>query len=172
MSVNISRINKVILLKALWQNSKPAIFFTRSSISPPQFDDKAAELAVKSYIDYFQGRLIKTDLSGNTASPSLYNRDYGNGSFESIVAKLEFEWNEKNGVLLADIYSTVNVSVIYDSIFEKSYSIFCPAEPILNIDVTNNAGYITTPNTPFTITTVLENEGYVAVGSLFRGFGV
>ena len=61
--VNIKGIDKVELLKALWDNSKPAIFFILNNIKPPQFDYNLAKEAVLNSIDYFQGRLIKCDLS-------------------------------------------------------------------------------------------------------------
>jgi hypothetical protein len=88
MSVNIEKLNKVLLLKALWENSKPASFFSFSGVAPPQFDQTSANDAVNSYIDYFQGRMIKSDLSRDTADPRLYDRDYGQGVFQRIADKV------------------------------------------------------------------------------------
>ncbi len=87
-TVDIKGINKVKLLKALWSNMKPAAFFYMSGIPSPSFDDTDAGSAVKKYIDYFCGRNIKCDLSGNTVDPSGYDRDAGNGAFQKIVNSL------------------------------------------------------------------------------------
>jgi hypothetical protein len=85
MSVNIADVSKVALLKALWISSKPAAFFTFSGAIPPSFNEAEAITAVKSFIDYFCGRLIKTDISGDTADPSGYDRDFGSGAFQLVV---------------------------------------------------------------------------------------
>jgi hypothetical protein len=88
MSIDIADINKVDLLYALWLRSTPASFFSFQGLPSPSFDRAAAEKAVTDYIDYFQGRCIKMDLSGNTTDPRLYDRDMGEGAAAAIVAKL------------------------------------------------------------------------------------
>jgi len=88
MSVSIKDVDKVKLLKALWEGAKPAVFFTNHWISSPEFDESVAINAVKSYIDYYSGRCIKTDLSGDTADPYLYDRDWGAGAFQKIADSL------------------------------------------------------------------------------------
>ena len=87
--VDISGIDKVELLKALWKGMKPASFYMRTGVPPPSFDEKTAKEAVKKYIDYFQGRCIKTDIRRNIADPCLYDRDAGPGAFAQIVANLK-----------------------------------------------------------------------------------
>ena len=87
---DIEGVDKVALLKELWLNSRPTIFFTLHNQNPPQFDEKKASGVVSGYIDYyFQGRCIKCDLSGNTADSYLYNRDFGEDALENIVLKLK-----------------------------------------------------------------------------------
>ena len=54
----------------------------------PEFDESAAELSVKKYIDYFQGRCIKADISGDYVDPGLYDRDAGSGAFQKIINEL------------------------------------------------------------------------------------
>ena len=93
MSVDISGLDKVALLKVLWENSKPAAFFSsfdalNANCNPPPFNEQNAKVAVTKDIDYFEGRCIKTDLSGNTADPRLYDRDYGSGKFAEIVQRM------------------------------------------------------------------------------------
>lgn len=88
MSVSIKGLEKVKLLKALWEGAKPASFFTKYGISSPAFDEPVAIDAVKSYIDYYSGRGIKTDLSGDTANPTSYDAEWGAGAFQKIVTSL------------------------------------------------------------------------------------
>lgn len=76
----IANVSKKKLLKALWLRSKPAAFFAMSGVVPPAFDDAAADKAIWGYIDYFQGRVIKMDLSGPEAKTDLYDRDNGKGA--------------------------------------------------------------------------------------------
>jgi hypothetical protein len=86
--VNIQGIDKLRLLEALWTRSQPAAFFRMQGISPPPFNMNEAQKAVHQYIDYFCGRVIKCDLSGNEADPWGYDRDNGNGAFQSVVNSL------------------------------------------------------------------------------------
>lgn len=87
-SVDISGIDKVSLLHALWKNSKPAIFFSMNNATPPPFDNEKAMTAVQKYINYYDGRCIKCDLSGDTVDPRLYDRDFGSGAVQRIVDQL------------------------------------------------------------------------------------
>jgi len=87
--VDISGLDKVVLLKALWQEQKPAAFFTITRFQAPGFNDEEAAEAVKKYIDYFRGRAIKSDLSGDSVNPFGYDRDAGSGSFAKIVANIK-----------------------------------------------------------------------------------
>lgn len=89
MSVDIRGINKVALLKALWENAKSDTLFTNYNTPPPLFDETGATKAVNKYIDYFDGRYIKTDLSGDVASPHSYDRNWGQGIFQKIVQSLK-----------------------------------------------------------------------------------
>ena len=86
MSLNIQGYDKVNLLYALWNNVLPARFF--AGRSPPSFDRRRAATAVLSYIDYYDGRCIKCDLSGNEVNPRLYDRDAGPGAFARVLAAL------------------------------------------------------------------------------------
>lgn len=88
MSVSIKGLEKVKLLKALWEGAKPAAFFTKHGIQTPTFDESVAIDAIKSYIDYYSGRCIKTDLSGDTADPTSYDAEWGAGLFQKIVISL------------------------------------------------------------------------------------
>lgn len=91
MSVNISGLSKVDLLERLWTRMKPAAFFAFNPSAAPSFNKDGAEKAVKGYIDYFCGRCIKSDLSGDTVNTFLYNRDAGSGAFEKVVEGMREE---------------------------------------------------------------------------------
>ena len=91
MSVNISGLSKVKLLERLWARMKPAAYFAFNPSPAPSFNKEEATKAVEGHIDYFCGRCIKSDLSGNTAYTSLYNRDAGIGTFEKVVERMREE---------------------------------------------------------------------------------
>ncbi|XXQ37143.1 Uncharacterized protein PBTT_07144 [Plasmodiophora brassicae] len=87
--VDISGIDKVELLHELWQNREPAVQSYYGPGTPaPAFDHAKANGAVLRHIEYFEGRCIKTDLSGDTASAYLYDYDTGRGTFQRIVQGL------------------------------------------------------------------------------------
>lgn len=85
-TVDISGLDKVELLHALWRGQVVANFYGGGM--SPSFNIDHAKKAVTGYIDYFSGRAMKTNLSGNTAEPRLYNRDAGAGAFERIVSEM------------------------------------------------------------------------------------
>lgn len=83
---------KVLLLQALWNKSHPAMVFRdpEMGLKPLPFDVKLASAAiVGGYIDYFQGRAIKTDLSGEWASSTYFDYDHGEGAFQACVEQVE-----------------------------------------------------------------------------------
>jgi hypothetical protein len=90
MQINISGLDKVKLLHELWNSQIIASYFSINGVTPPEFDEEAALDAVKKPIDYFSGRLIKTDLSKDFIKPDQYDRDAGEGKFASIVAGLRY----------------------------------------------------------------------------------
>jgi len=86
MSVDITGIDKIRLLNILWANAKqPGCFSVHANPMPPGFSEAAAKVAVTKYINYFQGKAIKMDLSGNTIEPHLYDRDFAPGTVAAIV---------------------------------------------------------------------------------------
>ena len=55
--ISISGLDKVVLLRALWDKSKIASFFQYHPMIPiPIWNEEEAHKALRSYIDYFQGR--------------------------------------------------------------------------------------------------------------------
>jgi hypothetical protein len=87
-TIDIKGIDKVILFKNLWQNQVVAGFFTNMPYLAPKFNEAEAQEAVLEYIDYFCGRAIKCDLSGDTAHPKMYDLYAGAGAFQRVVNSL------------------------------------------------------------------------------------
>lgn len=71
------------VLRTLWLRSKPASFFTRNGLPPLPWDLDKARSAVAPdshgtcYVDYFQGRMIKTDVCAEALDFRLFDRDMG-----------------------------------------------------------------------------------------------
>ncbi len=95
-NVDISGLDKVDLLEALWNNADPGcdLWILNSAHSAPSFSRDGKEMAaVKRYIDCFNGRCIKTDISGDSANPNHYDRDWGQGAFRSVVDEMRVREN-------------------------------------------------------------------------------
>jgi hypothetical protein len=88
--VDVSGIDRVELLRALWENSSPAVFFAHSGMSPSVFDEREAREHRGEYVDYFCGRCIKSNVftKENVIDPGLYDRDFGQGAFQKVVDRL------------------------------------------------------------------------------------
>lgn len=83
---DISGLDKIAVLRALWENQQPALFFGNGS--GPSFDESQAKRAIiGGNIDYFCGRAIKADLSGDKADFNLYDHD-APFSGAHVIAKL------------------------------------------------------------------------------------
>jgi hypothetical protein len=86
--LNIAGLDKVELLRRLWNAQKTAPFFSQMSMTPPGFDANEAASAVRREIDYFAGRAIKMDLSKDVVNPVGYDRIAGAGQAAAVVAEL------------------------------------------------------------------------------------
>lgn len=89
--VDISGLDKVVLLEALWRRSKPAAFFYISGVSPPEFYSKVARDDGQRCgwsFDYYAGRVMKCNLSGLSVDPAGYDRDVGAGAMQDVVSSL------------------------------------------------------------------------------------
>lgn len=66
---------KVKILRSMWTQSKVALFFNIHNIKPPDFCEDSAlkTLNQVDYIDYFCGRLIKTNFN-NLYKPDVFYR--------------------------------------------------------------------------------------------------
>ena len=89
-TVNIARIPKPLLLRALWEKQIVAGFFANFPQLAPKYEDP--QPGTNWDFDYHCGRAIKCDLKGDTVYTGSYNRDAGEGAFEAIVSKLRAEY--------------------------------------------------------------------------------
>ena len=86
--ISIKGLCKVTLLHKMWTHQRVAAFYSLSGHAPPEFDVEEANIAIGTYIDYFCGRAIKTDLSGDSISSSYaYDRD-SYKKLEDIIAEM------------------------------------------------------------------------------------
>lgn len=88
-NIDISNLDKSKLLYCLWKGQVTAGYFTATGTTPPDYNEAgASKVVANGYIDYYQGRAIKTDLSKDIVDPWLYDRDAGKGKFAKIVSDL------------------------------------------------------------------------------------
>lgn len=73
--VNIKGVDRLKLLKALWEQRPPALFYCLNPhVKIPEWDEeKAKEVLKYGYIDYFQGRCIKANLTNDFTDSWDYN---------------------------------------------------------------------------------------------------
>lgn len=83
--VDISGIDKIELLKAMWDKAPVAPYFGNHR---PPFSYPQAKIVISGFIDYFCGRAIKMNLSKQQVDPQGYNDEVGSGKFEEIVKEL------------------------------------------------------------------------------------
>lgn len=94
MQVDVRGIPKDHLLLAMWSSSSIALFYEIFDVPAPNLDLQEAgrELEHGGKLDYVQGRVIKTDISGNCVHPNLYDRDNGLGALRNVVESLRQEF--------------------------------------------------------------------------------
>ncbi len=82
------------LLQALWRGSKSQGLSGLGQVSSDMSLEAAAQrLAQNDYVDYTNGRVIKTKFTATGLDSFLYNRDCGAGAFERILAGVRVEMN-------------------------------------------------------------------------------
>ena len=91
MPVDCEGVDRVTLLQELWRNSSTASFFSFAPISAPsEPPHEEFKQSATGYVDYFAGRVIKTDFSEfPNLDPWGYDRDNGVGAMQKIVDKLK-----------------------------------------------------------------------------------
>lgn len=89
---DISGLNKVVVVRALWQSSNVAPAarrFTPDLAAQTDISDQDIYAALAhGYIDYLNCRVMKVDVNGDNFNTHLYNRDNGEGVAERVIASL------------------------------------------------------------------------------------
>lgn len=87
--IDIRGVNRLQLLKVLWEQQQPALFYyCHPGAKIPRWNEKEAKRALEyGYIDYFQGRCIKTDLTKDIVDTSDYDESNG-PTFQDALNKL------------------------------------------------------------------------------------
>lgn len=88
--VDIHGLDERVLLKTLWDNTRPCAFFrTNKAIPAPKYDPKEAEKAIENrWVDYLCGRCFKFRLGTESVCPKYYDEDAGKGTMARVVAAL------------------------------------------------------------------------------------
>lgn len=86
--IDISEIPKLELLKGLWENQSDNY---EGPDQETEFNAGWGETIVEKagYIDFFDGRPIKCDLSKRSVNPAKYNLWAGEGMFQSVVNSIK-----------------------------------------------------------------------------------
>ena len=73
--IDISGLNRVEVLRTLWENSFTTFSFYGNSITPPSFNEREAEKYTGDcYVDYLCGRLIKVRFYNCTMNTCTYDQ--------------------------------------------------------------------------------------------------
>lgn len=88
MGMDISDLDKVQLVKALYDRAKVQGIGICQQRSGSLSDSEARKAMAKGYIDYLGGRVMKVDLSGDSLDTYLYNRDNGPQAAEKVIQQL------------------------------------------------------------------------------------
>lgn len=86
--VYIGGVDKHALVYALWVASKPAVFFGGF---PPYYTREGVLdecIRIGWELDHLCGRVMKVDLRGDYVDPSWYDRDNGEGHFQTVVYRV------------------------------------------------------------------------------------
>lgn len=81
--IALEGLDRVALLRGLWEQQQPA------GLPPPGWEGEgvlAKDAVARGPIDYFSGRLITMDLSGEYACPAAYDASLGTPSAAALVA--------------------------------------------------------------------------------------
>ena len=131
--LDISGLDKVELLRRLHRGQSVAGFYAGNPSFAPPFNAATAEDAVKDYIDYFCGRCIKTDISGDDVNPRMYDRDAGAGKFAQIVKEMRDGMvslpeppREDTGLTLEEVAKTADSKITIETVSFTPSVLSCP----------------------------------------------
>jgi hypothetical protein len=89
--MNISHLEKADVLVALYNGSRPLGMGFLHATPEDMTKEEAQSLldSGQTYFDYVNGRVMKINLSGDDLDTTLYNRDMGENSAETIIKRME-----------------------------------------------------------------------------------
>lgn len=89
MKIDISKLEKAQVLKALYDNSRPlGMGFLHFNPAPMPIETARDLVKDQSYFDYVQGRVLKSDLGRDLYESGLYDRDNGAGAALDAIQPL------------------------------------------------------------------------------------
>jgi hypothetical protein len=90
--VNIKGLDKAEVLAAL-HNGTQCLGMGRlhniGTCSVEQAREDIKQMGLRLQFDYYHGRPLKVDISGDTFDPWLYDRDAGKGTAQRVIATLK-----------------------------------------------------------------------------------
>ena len=96
--IDTKGIPKAAVLAALYNSAKKdglGTVASKMSITVDQAEKVLKSVAPRHYVDFYSGRLIKVDLSnGDFFDSYLYDREYGAGHAEEVIAQLRKQYKE------------------------------------------------------------------------------
>ena len=90
-TVDITGINKVVLLRLLWTSAKYNIAFTMTEAIVPVFDETSVDYATKHFVTKYSNKDLNVDISEDHANPYWYDFKNGVGAFEKVVQNIREE---------------------------------------------------------------------------------
>lgn len=89
MKLNIQGLDKAKVFKALYDNAQPKGFGFFQAVSGDLSIEEAQEIVKEqTRFDYYRGRVMKVDISGDELDTWLYDRDNGEGAAERALSSL------------------------------------------------------------------------------------
>lgn len=87
--VSIKGLDKIEVLRALYAHARPLGMGALQYVAGPLDKSEAEQLLNQMhYFDYVKGRIMKVSLKGDEFSPSLYDRDNGDGAAQRAISEL------------------------------------------------------------------------------------
>ncbi len=92
MSIDISGLDKLVLLHALWSKSSPEYVRVANGVYIPQWDVQEAQKALLGYIYKLNGRKLQVDLCTDVVDFTLYDTHCGSGTSARVVTDMKSDF--------------------------------------------------------------------------------
>jgi hypothetical protein len=99
-NISIRGLDKAAVLAALYNAAQAqGMGFMHYDPKPMTTDEAKIILKQTTRFDYLKGRVMKLDLGGDEFSPSLYDRDNGQGAAQKVIDTLKASGDPNNKVI-------------------------------------------------------------------------